>query len=524
MASRRPPADWARSVASTRLLDAGALLLLIGLSLLLRTNRLEVSFWLDEGLSVGIASHPLLDIPGILVQDGSPPLYYMLLHLWTDLIDDRVVDIHWFSVMFAVACVPVAWWTGVSVFDRRTGWVFAVLVALCPFLTTYAQEARMYALVALLGIAAMGFFLNAYLRGRRGFRIPFGLALALLVYTHNWGLFLGLAFAISVAIMWTALPNGDPGRARLLKDALVGFGIAAVLYLPWLPTLLKQLQHTGAPWSDRPSFHTLVHAPDLVLGGFEGTVVLLLAAGAGIAAAWKADRFDRRVVIPILLVLTVVPVLVPWLASQVSPAWATRYLAIAVGPLLLLGAVGLRRAGRLGLAGGVLLFVVWIGFSAPSWKTNVAEVSGTLSPQLERGDLVVVTQPEMVPVLSYYIRDNIDPHELTFATPLGVTPDLGITDWRDGVERFDKASATTELIPLLDKLPVGARILLIEPIFATESRWKAPWTSRVLDRSIEYEGIMRGDPRLELDAIVPQDVQSPGPNPAQGLLFRKVRN
>ena len=505
------------------MLDAVGLLLLVGVSLLLRTSELKVSFWIDEGLSVGIASHPLFDIPGLLVQDGSPPLYYMLLHGWMDLVSDRVVDVHWFSVLFALLCIPVAWWTGTSVFDRLTGWLFALLVALCPFLTDYAQEARMYSLVALLGIVSLGFFLNAYLRGRRGFRIPFGLSLAALIYTHNWGLFLGVAMAVCIAIMWTALPKEGPERARLLKDALLGFGIAAVLYLPWVPTFLSQLQHTGAPWSDRPNVEQLVHAPDLVTGSFGATIALVLAGGAGLAALWRSDRFDRRVTIPCLLVLTIVPVLIPWIASQASPAWATRYLAIAVGPLLLLGAVGLRRAGGLGAVAVVLLVIMFATADAPSWKTNVAEVAGDLSPSLKRGDVVVVTQPEMVPVLSYYLRDHVDPETLDVITPLGATPDLGITDWRDGVDRLDATTVNDALMPALEKLPVGGHVLLMRPITTSQSHWKAPWTSRVRDRSIEYEGILRGDPRLQLDAIVPSDVDSPGPNPAQGLLFTKTQ-
>ncbi|MDQ6911086.1 MAG: hypothetical protein M3Z84_09955, partial [Actinomycetota bacterium] len=36
--------------------------------------------WLDEALSVNIASLPLGDIPGALRHDGAPPLYYLLLH------------------------------------------------------------------------------------------------------------------------------------------------------------------------------------------------------------------------------------------------------------------------------------------------------------------------------------------------------------------------------------------------------------------------------------------------------------
>ena len=53
-------------------------------SLLLRTTELGIGFWIDEGLSVGIADRPLGDIPLALREDGSPPLYYMLLHFWLD--------------------------------------------------------------------------------------------------------------------------------------------------------------------------------------------------------------------------------------------------------------------------------------------------------------------------------------------------------------------------------------------------------------------------------------------------------
>src|SRR5947199_204580 len=49
-------------------------------------------------------------------------------------------------------------------------------------------------------------------------------------------------------------------------------------------------------------------------------------------------------------VAAVVAVLLAWLSSQASPAWATRYLAAALAPLLLLCAVGISRAGRIGVA------------------------------------------------------------------------------------------------------------------------------------------------------------------------------
>jgi mannosyltransferase len=54
---------------------AGALLVvLVAWSLVLRTEAIGGSYWIDEGIAVGIASHPLGQIPALLQQDGSPPL------------------------------------------------------------------------------------------------------------------------------------------------------------------------------------------------------------------------------------------------------------------------------------------------------------------------------------------------------------------------------------------------------------------------------------------------------------------
>src|SRR5687767_12138522 len=39
--------------------------------------------WLDEALSVNVAHLPLSELPETLRHDGSPPLYYVLLHFWT---------------------------------------------------------------------------------------------------------------------------------------------------------------------------------------------------------------------------------------------------------------------------------------------------------------------------------------------------------------------------------------------------------------------------------------------------------
>src|SRR3954453_23926923 len=181
------------------------LTLLVAVSALLRTRELGIGLWLDEGLSIGIADRPLADIPGALRQDGSPPLYDLLLHGWMALVGRSEAATHALSLLFALLAIPVAFWAGRSLFGVRAGWVAAVLTALNPFLGQYAQETRMYSLLVLLALITVGCGLRALAvdlpapdggggavtRVRRAPTLGFSLAYAAMLYTHNWALFFG---------------------------------------------------------------------------------------------------------------------------------------------------------------------------------------------------------------------------------------------------------------------------------------------------------------------------------------------
>lgn len=506
--------DRLRSRSATMLGLGG----LVALSVLLRTTRMDVGYWIDEGLSVGIASFPLLEIPGALRQDGSPPLFYVLLHLWQGAFGTDEPATHALSLLFACLTIPVAFVGARAVWDERTAWFAAALFALNPFLGSYAQETRMYALLVLLSLVTTTCFLLAYVREReeRRYAVGFGVGLAAMLLTHNWALFAGVAFFAAGLVALRAAPD-RAARVAFAKRLAVGFGIASALYLPWLPTFLFQAANTGAPWALRPGLDALLQSPDRLLAGREASFVCLLAAGAGLVALWRGGGRDRRVLVPALLVVALGPIVIAWLASQASPAWANRYLTVALAPLLLCVAAGLGRARALGVAGLALLVLTWAFASQPALKSNARFVARQAAPQLKAGDLVVSTQPEQAPVLAHYLPDG-----LRFATLTGALSELRVTDWRDGPQRLERTGADRDLVPLVDRLRPGQRVLLVRPSIFKPERWKAEWTGLVRDRSIEWEAVLRGDPRLRSVATIPR-VRRPGPNPLQGLLFERTR-
>src|SRR3954462_9302319 len=208
-----------RALTGTRLAVPGGLLALLALSLYLRTRELGIGFWIDEGLSVGISARPLSAIPHALREDGSPPLYYVLLHFWLALGGRSEAGVRALSLLFALLAVPVAWWAGRAIFrTARAAWISAILMAFNPFLSQYAQEARMYSLVALLAIPATACFLRAYALDeprRKPWIAGFAVSVAAALYTHNWPIFFALAAAVAWAVLWW-IADG-PRRKELLR-------------------------------------------------------------------------------------------------------------------------------------------------------------------------------------------------------------------------------------------------------------------------------------------------------------------
>jgi mannosyltransferase len=438
---------------------AGALGLLMACSVLLRTGSLHFGYWIDEAIAVGIASHPLTDIPHALARDGSPPLYYLLLHGWIALFGSGEIATRALSELFAVLAVPVAWWAGKAVGGQRAGVLAAAGAATCPFLTYYAQETRMYSLVVVLSLAASGSFALAFLRDRRGHVVALGVWLVLLLYTHDWGLF--LAAAMGVAWLWLWRAGRVPGRDGVLLAAAV-----ALAYAPWVPTLSFQALHTAAPWSERPSVLSLLAVPAALLGA-----VALVPLGVALIGALRKRRASEAA--RVLAAVAGIAALAAWIAAQVQPAWAARYLAVVLGPLLLALAAVMSRGGRSTAVALAAVAGIWIvGAQGPA-PSNVRAVARELGGQLRPGDVVVSTQPEQVPVLYRYL-----PRGLTYLTPMGRVADPRQVDWRDAVARLRRGRLS---------IPAGRRILLVTPV---EVHGDAEWSRLVRARTLQWRAAL----------------------------------
>ncbi|MFN2226190.1 MAG: glycosyltransferase family 39 protein [Anaerolineae bacterium] len=232
------------SPALTRFLLLIILLLAVGL----RFHGLDAqSLWNDEGSSVALAGRDLATIARDAARDIHPPLYYWLLAGWTRLVGTSEVGVRALSAVLAVLLVALTYPLGRLLAGRWAGLAAALLAAINPFQVYYAQEARMYALLALLGAVAFYCALRWAAEPRPRWAVAYVLAAAAGLYTHYAFPLVLLALNL-LLVPWTALghPRRDmQGREWLWSWPLLRWlalnVVAALLFLPWLPAAYRQL-------------------------------------------------------------------------------------------------------------------------------------------------------------------------------------------------------------------------------------------------------------------------------------------
>lgn len=406
------------------------------------------SLWLDEAISVDIARLPLEDLTDALRHDGHPPLYYVLLHLWSGAFGTGDLAVRSLSAVFAVATLPVMWCLGRRLGGRSTATVALVLTASSPFAIRYATEARMYALVVLLAATGHLVVLRALEDPRPRRLVPVATVAGALVLTHYWGAWL-VAAAVALALVGSRRhhPRRDANR-RIAGALLVGCAPAVA----WLPVALHQAAHTGTPWarSVEPfdaAFDTLLDlGGGKWLGGRLAALVLVAAIGLAVAArpldGWRIE-VDLRTVPgarreAALAALTMILGVGAAVASD--SAFQPRYAAVVLPALLLVVAVGIGRIPRSSLRVGAVGLLVVAGLAgavraAETPRTQGAEVAAALDAGVGPDDVVAYCPDQLRPSVER-ARQEADGTSMTF--PSGSPP--GRIDWVDYAERIADGS------------------------------------------------------------------------------------
>ena len=412
------------------------------------------ALWLDEALTVNIARLPLSQLHGALKQDGAPPLYYLLLHLWTGAFGSGNVGARSLSGLFMAGAVVATWFAARRFVGLAGAWIAAAVMVASPYSIRYATEARMYSLEMLLVASGIVTVQRAMEKPTTTRLAGVAILVALFMYTQYWSFY--LLAVVAGLLVWTAWRGKRDELRRAARRVLVAMAVGALAFVPWLPTFLYQRAHTGTPWGTPvlpgiPLGYTLRD----FAGGASGTAadrqegwllffILLPMLILGVFAHAIDERRieidlhvprETRVIAFVGGVGLVAALTLNYLAGG---AFQSRYSAIVFPFFVLLVARGFTTLRNPRILACVLVLTVGLGFAGGvrnmiTQRTQAPQVAAVLRHKAKPGDLVVYCPDQIGPSVHRLVQTGLD--EVVYPSFAG--PER--VDWADYKKRLAAA-------------------------------------------------------------------------------------
>ncbi len=323
----------------------------------------EQSFWFDEATTWQIVAHGLGHVFSQVPQtESTPPLYYVVLWLWSRAFGLSEAGLRSLSAVFGTATIVVMWAIGRRVASERAGLLAALLTATNPFLVWYSQEARAYSLLLLMSAISLLALVRALaLPGPRRV-LAWGISCGLALAAHYYA-----AVVIVPEAVWLAVILR---RRGLLDRSRVALGLAPIIVVgaAQLPLMIHQNDGRAsyiATSGSLPYRVVQLFKQDLIGEGqpVKALLTAICCAAVVLGLALLAARSSRaeRSAVAAPLVIGVGGILVAIVVASIGtdyfntrnllPTWPALMIVVAIG-------LGASRAGRLGLVGTGMLVAV----------------------------------------------------------------------------------------------------------------------------------------------------------------------
>ena len=253
--------------------------------------------WLDEAFSWNQATLGFTEMLASVARDVHPPLYQLILWGNTRFFGESAFALRLPSVVFSVLAVALTYRLTATLSSKPAALLAMAFAALSTFQLWYAQEARMYSLLAMLTLGSMLMLVRVLQRPRGKNLAGYALLSLLLLYTHVYGAFVLLAQNAFYLLLWGW--RQTPEHMRWPR----WFGLQLLIalgFLPWLVILLQQISAVqNSFWIPKPDTLTVLKTlltyqslPPLLF--FSTIALVVLALWKGPVNATTSDEHTAR--------------------------------------------------------------------------------------------------------------------------------------------------------------------------------------------------------------------------------------
>jgi mannosyltransferase len=220
------------------------------------------SFWYDEGVAFGHSQRSLWEMIPRLQNNVHVPAYFGSLAVWEDFTGSSEFSLRYYSALWSIVSVAATFALGKRLFHPMVGVAAAFFVAFNGFSIYYAQEARMYAMLAGIGALSMWAFVRFaqlamqpyageikpnWLRDLVKWGFAFCLLNALGEYTHVSYALVMLSQGVMASLMlgnlaWRVMQGKIPFAilAQVFGLYVLFNIISLVLFAPWIGVAVSQ--------------------------------------------------------------------------------------------------------------------------------------------------------------------------------------------------------------------------------------------------------------------------------------------
>ena len=459
------------------IMAAGTALMFIGIT--------HESLWYDESYTAALTNHSLWDIIIITGSDSHPPLYYLVLRIYSMLFGSSVLALRTFSVIGTVALAALGIGPVRRAFGNRFGLIYSFLIFALPITFSMSQEARMYTWSAFFVTSSALWGYLAYLDGKRKDWIIFGVTSLFAAYTHYYALLAAIIIFGLLLLMMLI-------KKKKMASYFITAGIMVAGYLPWLFMLAGQVKRvtnsfwippvTGQvikntliyPFSNKFSFHLSLN---LVQIGF-----LIAALFIVFGILYRIIKKDKNGSMAIFAVgVYALTILAGVIASYIiRPVFVERYMMPVLGLFVIGIAYGIGSMGKKVLP--VIGCLLILGISIPQINFTInyqfngpmAEATEYIESVIQPGDVFLHTDEHTLGTFCYYFPEN----EQFYFQKEGT----------GGFSNYDAFLPTGTMIDSIDDIECDGTVWLIQRYGSADTSSMRKWLS---SGDIKYAGISK---------------------------------
>lgn len=380
--------------------------------IILCSFNLRQSIWLDESYSAYLTRFSFSDIWNFTASDVHPPLFYFVLKIWSMIFGYTDFGMRFMSVFFGAIAIVFAWHWLKRKFGVKPAILATLLMTISPMFLRYGQEMRMYTMAAAIIFGATYTLELAIDTKKRKFWIIYGVLISLGMWTHYFTALIWLAQLAYLIFVY---------RKKIFqKNIITSYVLAVILYLPWLPSLIKQ---TGVVqsgfWIGDTSISTI---SDFFTNTFfyldAGKVIgwiLPLALVLFCSLIYLLRKPGKNITLLRFMALLPIVLLILFSLPPLTPIFVDRYIIYSGLCLAIAAGVGIVIIKFKNKATPIILGCVFVGasiigisnvYSVGNGKVDTKAVFESIAATSENGIPIIANTELLYMDMSFYGSDD----------------------------------------------------------------------------------------------------------------------